>query len=223
MTFTIRDMPRDERPRERMFAHGARTLSDAELLAVILGTGTEGKNAMHLARELLADGLQNLRRGDLAMLAHARGVGPVKTARIAATLELANRITQLTPQDLPLYEAGKLGQELVKTYGLYAQERFGAALLDARHRILKHHEIFIGTLDRTLVSTREIIRFAVVERGKGVVIYHNHPSGDPAPSDEDIVFTRKLRESLEMADIDLVDHLVIGDHRFVSMKQRGDL
>jgi DNA repair protein RadC len=206
-----------------MFTHGARTLSDAELLAVILGTGIEGKNAMHLARELLAEGLQSLRRTDLARLAHARGVGPVKTARIAATLELANRIAQPPHQDLPPYDPTTLGMELVKTYGLYAQERFGAALLDARHRVMKHQEIFIGTLDRALVSTREILRFAVVERGKGVVIYHNHPSGDPAPSDEDILFTRKLRESLEMADIDLVDHLVIGDHRFVSLRQRGDL
>ena len=223
MTFTIRDMPRDERPRERMFTHGAPTLSDAELLAVILGTGTHGKSAMHLARELLAEGLHSLRRGDLATLGKARGVGPVKTARIAATLELAHRFARAPHEELALYDAGKFGQELVKSHGLYAQERFGAAILDARHRIMKHREIFVGTLDRALVSTREIIRFAVVERGKGVVIYHNHPSGDPTPSEEDVVFTKKLRESLEMADIDLIDHLVIGDHRFVSMKQRGDL
>ncbi len=223
MTYMMRDMPRDERPRERMFTHGARTLADAELLAVLLGTGAEGKSAVYLARELLGDGLQNLCRLDLTLLAHARGVGPVKAARIAAAVELAQRMFKPPQEEPPLYDAGKLGEDLVKKYGMYGQERFGVVLLDARHRVMKQHEIFIGTLDRTIVSTREVIRLAVVERAKAVVLFHNHPSGDPTPSEEDVVFTKKLRESLAMADIDLNDHLVIGGHRFASMKARGEL
>ncbi|HUR82359.1 MAG TPA: DNA repair protein RadC [Thermoanaerobaculia bacterium] len=222
MTYMMRDMPRDDRPRERMLTHGARTLSDAELLAVILGTGVEGKSAVYLARELLGEGLQNLCRLDPTLLAHARGVGPVKAARIAAAVELAQRMFKPPLEEPPLYDAGKVGEDLVKKYGMCGQERFGAVLVDARHRIMKQHEIFIGTLDRTIVSTREVIRLAVVERAKAVVLFHNHPSGDPTPSEEDVVFTAKLRDALEMADIDLLDHLVIGDHRFASMKARNE-
>jgi DNA repair protein RadC len=223
MTYMIRDMPRDERPRERMLTHGIRTLADAELLAVLLGTGAEGKSAVYLARELLGDGLQNLCRLDVALLAHVRGVGPVKAARIAAAVELAQRMFTPPQEEPPLYDAGQLGEDLVKKYGMFGQERFGVVLLDARHRLMKQHEIFIGTLDRTIVSTREVIRLAVVERAKAVVLFHNHPSGDPTPSEEDVVFTKKLREALTMADIDLIDHLVIGDHRFASMKARNEL
>jgi DNA repair protein RadC len=223
MTYTIRDMPADDRPRERMFTHGARTLSDAELLAVILGTGVPGKNAIQLARELLSGGIHHLRNADLPTLAKARGIGPAKIARIAAAVELSHRIAIPPREELPLYDPTVLGEELVRTCGHLPQERFGAALLDARHRVLKQQEIFIGTIDKTIVSAREIIRFAVIERGKGVVVYHNHPSGDPTPSADDILFTRKLRESLELVDIELVDHLIVGAHRFASMRTRGDL
>ena len=223
MTFVIRDMPADDRPRERMFAHGAHTLSDAELLAVILGSGVPGKNAIQLARELLEEGVQNLRSGDLSRLGAARGIGPAKIARIGAAVELSRRMAAAKESELPLYDSVVLGEHLVRTYSDFPQERFSVALLDARHRIMKHREIFRGTLDKTLVSTREIIRLAVVERAKSVVVYHNHPSGDPTPSDEDISFTRKLRESLEMVDVDLIDHLVIGTHRFASMRARGEI
>ncbi|HYC90482.1 MAG TPA: DNA repair protein RadC [Thermoanaerobaculia bacterium] len=224
MTYLIREMPVDDRPRERMFRHGAKTLSDAELLAVILGTGAAGKNAIHLAQELLHDGgVQALSTRDFATLAGARGVGPAKIARIGAVVELSRRMAATPKEEPKLYSAGTLGRQLVKTYSHHTQERFSVALLDARQRIMKHREIFVGTLDRTLVSTREVIRLAVIEHAKGVVIYHNHPSGDPSPSEDDVVFTRKLRESLEIVDIDFVDHLIIGAQGFVSLKERGTL
>ena len=219
MTYLIRDMPLDDRPRERMFKHGAKTLSDAELLAVLLGTGAAGKNAVHLAQELLLDGVHSLRNRDFATLAAARGIGPAKIARIGAAVELSRRLAG--PLDKIVYDSGVLGTQLVASYSHHTQERFSAALLDARHRIVKHHELFVGTLDKTLVSPREVIRLAVVERAKAVVIYHNHPSGDPTPSEDDILFTRKLRESLDIVDIEFVDHLIIGDQRFVSMKGLG--
>lgn len=221
MTDVIRDLPRAERPRERMMMHGASTLSDAELLAVILGSGVPGQNAIELARHLLADGLRNLRRREPANLAHVRGVGPAKAARIAAMFEMSRRMTSEQPEDPPPFDVTTLGRKLVSSYGHHTQERLGTAFLDARHRIRGQREIYVGTINTALVSTRDIVRFTLLERATAIVVYHNHPSGDPAPSDEDIAFTKKLKTSLALVDIELVDHLVIGSHRFQSMKQGG--
>lgn len=224
MTYLIRDLPRDNRPRERLLAHGAEVLSDAELLAVILGTGAAGKNAIHLAEELLDGGVPGLHNRDRTALLRARGMGPAKAARIAAVLEMSRRLAAApSGGPPPAFETDVFGAKLVRGYGHHAQERLGAALLDARHRVMKQREIFVGTVDRALVSTRDIVQYALIERAKAVVIYHNHPSGDPTPSDEDIVFTKMLRMSLAMVDLDLVDHLVIGAHRFQSMRARGEL
>lgn len=221
MTYIIRDMPADDRPREKLLAHGPEVLSDAELLAVVLGTGTYGKNAIYLARELLAGDIGNLRGAELTTLTRARGMGPAKAARIAAVVEMSRRLAN-PPEPPPRFDVTRLAANLVRRYGHEPQERLGAALLDARHRVMKQKEIFIGTQNRTLVSTRDIVHFALLERATGVVVFHNHPSGDPTPSDDDITFTRQLRQSLGLIDLDLADHLVIGAHRYTSMKQRGD-
>jgi DNA repair protein RadC len=221
MTDVIRDLPCGDRPRERMMMHGAATLSDAELLAVILGSGVPGQNAIELARHLLADGMRNLRRREPANLADVRGVGPAKAARIAAMFEMSRRITAEQPEDPPSFDVTVLGRKLVTNYGHHTQERLGAAFLDSRHRIRGQREIYVGTINTALVSTRDIVRYTLLERATAVVVYHNHPSGDPTPSDEDVAFTKKLKISLATVDIDLLDHLVIGSHRFQSMKQRG--
>jgi DNA repair protein RadC len=221
MTYLIRDMPRDDRPRERMFKHGAKTLSDAELLAVILGTGAAGKNAIHLAQELLIGGIYSLRNRDFTTLAGARGVGPAKIARIGATVELARRMSVDPKDKISRYDSASLGRQLVASISHFTQEHFGVALLDARQRIVKQQELFIGTLDKTAVSTREVIRLAMLEHAKGVVVYHNHPSGDPTPSEDDVQFTCRLRDALEVVDIEFIDHLIIGAHRYLSMKDMG--
>ena len=223
MTDVIRDLPLGDRPRERMMMHGAATLSDAELLAVILGCGLPGQNAIELARHLLADGMHNLGRREVSSLAGVRGVGLAKAARIAAVFEMSNRIMSEQPEDPPPFDATTLGRKLVSSHGHHPQERLGATFLDSRHRIRGQREIYVGTVNNALVSTRDIIRYTLLDRATAVVIHHNHPSGDPTPSDDDIVFTKKLIQSLALADIELVDHLVIGSHRFVSMKQRGYL
>lgn len=223
MTDVIRDLPHGDRPRERMMMHGPATLSDAELLAVILGSGVPGQNAIELARHLLADGVRNLSRRELANLADVRGVGPAKAARIAAVFEMSRRMMSDQPEDPPAFDVTTLGRKLVSSYGHHTQERLGATFLDSRHRIRRQREIYVGTVNNALVSTRDIIRFTLLDRATAVVIHHNHPSGDPTPSDADIVFTKKLTQSLAMVDIELVDHLVIGSHRFVSMKERGYL
>jgi DNA repair protein RadC len=221
MTEMIRDLPLADRPRERMLMHGPTTLSDSELLAVLLGSGSRGKNALQLARELLGqEGMSALRRRPLADLSTVAGMGPAKAARIGATIELARRFLNDEPDDRPAFDADLLAR-LVGTFA-FPQEHLGAAFLDSRHCIINHHEkIFVGTLDQALVSTREVIRLAMVENAAAVALYHNHPSGNPAPSAEDLTFTAKMKESLGLCDIALVDHLIIGAHRYCSMKRAG--
>ena len=225
MTDVIRDLPRDERPRERLIQHGAQTLSDAELVALIIGTGAHGKNAIQLARELLAGGVRTLHRRDLTTLTGIHGMGPAKSARVRAAVELSKRmnadVTEPEPPDM--FDSATFGAKLLTSYRHETQERLGAALLDARHRVIKQRDIFVGTSDRALVSTREIVRFAILEFATAVVIYHNHPSGDPTPSDDDLTFTKKLHYSLWTCDLELVDHLIVGAHRFYSMRARGEL
>jgi DNA repair protein RadC len=218
MTWMISDVAAPRRPRERLLRDGAQVLSDAELLAVILGTGAPGKNVIHLAQELLVGGVPQLHHRDLASLTKARGIGPAKAARIAAVLEMARRLA-VPAADGTLFDHSSFGHHLVSTYAHQKQERLGAALLDSRHRVMKQRDIFIGTLDKTFVSPREIISYALIERAKGVVLYHNHPSGDPTPSHDDISFSKRLGQSLAMVDVELVDHLVIGQHRYTSMKE----
>ena len=221
MNELIRELPRDDRPRERLFMHGAETLSNAELVAILLGSGLHGKNAIQLARELLGQGMMALKQREPKELYTVPGVGPAKAARLAAAIEFSRRVGSDLPDEPPVYESTVLGPSLVVRCAKYRQERLGAALLDGRHRIIKESEIFIGTFNNALVSTRDLLRFALMENTVALVLYHNHPSGDPTPSKEDETFTRQLRDSLKLADLDLIDHLIIGAHGYFSMKEKG--
>ena len=223
MTEVIADLPIDDRPRERLLTHGADTLSDAELIAILLGSGVRGKNAIQLAREMLQDGMTSLRRRDPATIAKLAGVGPAKASRIAAAFEVARRLSSAEPDSLPTFDPDVFGRALVTSYAHHVQERLGAAFLDSRQRVLRQREIYVGTINHAAVSTRDVIRFALQENACAIVLYHNHPSGDPAPSAEDLMFTRKMSESLRLCDIELADHIVVGAHRFYSMRQRGQL
>ncbi len=223
MTDLISDLPTDDRPRERLITHGPETLSDAELIAILLGSGVPGKNAIQLARELLQDGLGALRRREPSQLAKSPGIGPAKASRIVAAFEIARRLTVAEADLQPSYDAEAFGRALVTASSHHVQERLGAAFLDSRQRILRQREIYVGTINHAAVSTRDIIRHALDENATAVVLYHNHPSGDPSPSAEDLMFTRKVVESLRLCDIDLMDHIVIGANRFYSMRQRGQL
>ena len=223
MTEVIADLPIDDRPRERLLTHGADTLSDAELIAILLGSGVRGKNAIQLAREMLQDGMTSLRRRDPATIAKLAGVGPAKASRIAAAFEVARRLSSAEPDSLPTFDPDVFGRALVTGYAHHVQERLGAAFLDSRQRVLRQREIYVGTINHAAVSTRDVIRFALQENACAIVLYHNHPSGDPTPSAEDLMFTRKMSESLRLCDIDLADHIVVGAHRFYSMRQRGQL
>jgi DNA repair protein RadC len=217
----IADMPIDERPRERMLTHGATILSDAELLAILLGSGIPGKNAIALARELLRDGFTSLARSDAEQLAKRGGIGMAKATRIVAAFEIARRIAKHEPGDPPHFDADVFSRGFIARSRSLRQEHLGALFLDSRRRILREREIYVGTTFNALVSTRDIIRFALDANAVGVVLFHNHPSGDPAPSDEDLKYTRRMNDSLRLIDIQLVDHLIAGANGFTSLTRKG--
>ncbi|MGN6185688.1 MAG: RadC family protein [Thermoanaerobaculia bacterium] len=225
MTDVICDLPIDDRPRERLLRHGAQTLSNSELIAILLGSGVPGMNAIQLARTLLDEGISGIQKRDHQYLQEVSGIGPAKAARVLAAFELGRRakeIVEVPPREV--YDHSILGPQLIRDIGHHAQERLGAAFLDSRHAIITQREIYIGTINNALVSTRDIIRHALVDHfASAVVIYHNHPSGDPSPSEEDIRFTKKLKFSLGTCDIELVDHLIVGEYRYTSMATRGML
>ena len=217
----IADLPLDDRPREKMFKHGPETLSDAELLAILLGSGTRGKNAIQLARELLRDGLGPLGRCSADTMARTHGVGAAKATRVAAAFEIARRTASPEGSDGARYDDALVGRALISRYAHESQEHLGAVLLDSRQRSLKQCEIYVGTVARALVSSRDIVRIALEANAVGVVLFHNHPSGDPSPSAEDLTFTRRVQQSLSLVDVELVDHLIVGAQRYCSMSGRG--
>ena len=218
----IADMPPADRPRERLLKHGPELLSEAELLALVIGSGTAGKNVLQLAREMLREGgLRAIGDHSVRKLARFRGMGEAKATRVLAALELGRRAVSDTPEDPPYVDVELLGPQLVKRYERQTQERLGAVFLDSRDRQVMEREIYIGTVNHAHVSTREIIRYALEDVAVKLILYHNHPSGDPTPSDEDIEFTKRISSSLQLCDTVLIDHLIIGRHRYCSMKTKG--
>jgi len=219
----IADLPLDERPRERMHKHGTRSMSDAELLAILLGSGTEGKNAIELAREMLDDGggVPMMARNEVDQLTKTRGVGLAKAARIAAAFELGRRSATQEIKVPPAYDAKALARRAMAKMRDYVQEHLMGVFLDSRGHVLREREIYIGTIDRAVVSTRDVLKFALDANATGVVLYHNHPSCDVSPSAEDREFTDRMSDALELANMRLIDHLIIGRKVFASLKGRS--
>jgi len=217
----IADVPVDERPRERMTRGGAASLSDAELLAILLEPGRRGKSSIDLAREAAADGLLAFARREWIPGKPAGSLGATRVARIAAALELGRRIATLSPTSgEPVRDPISIAPRLISRYGHLVQERLGAIYLDRRNRIVSEREIYVGTLTSANVSPREIFRFAFSDHAAAMIVFHNHPSGDPAPSAEDLVFTRKLVEIGANLAVPVLDHLIVGCSGYVSLKQR---
>jgi len=218
---TIAEMPFDERPRERMLRHGAETLSEAELVAILIGSGVRGQSAVSVARELLRDGLQALSRREWRS-ERVRGIGDAKAARLAAAFEIGRRVGSAGPEGRePIVDPESLARPLIARYSHYVQERLGAVYLDTRHRVIREREIYVGTLNATTVSTRDVLRHAILDHAAAIVLFHNHPSGDPAPSAEDLTFTRKMVQAAQLLGVHVLDHLIIGANRYVSLKKRG--
>jgi DNA repair protein RadC len=222
--FSIRDLPVDERPRERLARGGAVALSDAELVALLIEPGRKGKSSLDIARELVADGLLALARREWIPGKPVGSLGASRVARIAASLELGRRIAALSvTSGEPLRDPATIAPRLIANYGHRVQETFGALLLDARHRILTEREIFIGTLNKASVSPRDVFRYALADHAAAVILFHNHPSGDPSPSPQDLAFTTKLVAIGQSLGVEVLDHLIVTSNAFLSFKQRGCL
>ena len=216
--------PEYDRPRERLYAHGPEALADAELLALQLGSGTRGHTALDVAREMLSTygSLGEVASREVVELARQRGVGPARAARLAAAFELTRRLRSRTPGQratlgtpAEVYAAfGPLMEDLKR-------EVFRVALLDAQNGLLRDRVVSEGTLSASLVHPREVFKPAIVESAAAVILLHNHPSGDPTPSREDVRLTRQLAECARLLDLRLHDHVIIGRGRYVSLAERG--
>lgn len=208
----IQDLPDDERPREKLASRGAKSLTDAELIAIFLRVGVQGVNAIELARQLLAKhgSLAGLSRCSVAELAGIRGVGPAKGAQLAAAFELGARLALETIAAVELDTPERIYQLLGAEMRALRQESLRVVLLNTRHRLIRTTEITRGTLTEALAHPREILREALIHSAWGFVLVHNHPSGDPSPSAADRDLTRWISRASREMGIELVDHVIIG-------------
>ena len=220
----IRDWPRDERPREKLLEKGAAALSDAELLAILLRTGTRGSSALDLARDVLKSfrGLRKFIAADRRRFCAVPGLGVARFAELQAAVEISRR--QLT-------ESLKAGPSLASPRATcdflsaklrdLEHEVFCCLYLDKRHRLIEYEELFRGTIDGASVHPREIVKLALQRNSAAVIVAHNHPSGIAEPSPADELITQRVKEALGLVDIRLLDHIIVGDGVSVSLAERG--
>ena len=220
----IKDWPARERPRERLLEHGARSLSEAELLAIFLRTGVSGKSAVDLARDLLArfGSLRALLAADREVFCEAPGLGPAKFAQLQAVLEMGRRhLSEKFERGGPLLSPGHTARFLQSRLRDYPYEVFAVLFLDNRHRVLAFEELFRGTIDGASVHPREVVRRALRHNAAAVILSHNHPSGVAEPSQADQRITGRLRDALALVEVRVLDHLIIGDGDCCSLAERG--
>jgi DNA repair protein RadC len=222
--YRITDLAADERPRERLASLGPQALSSAELLAILLRVGVSGENAVQVGQRLLHDlgGLGGLQRVPFAELCDQRGLGEAKAAQIKAAIELGRRLTLESPEERPSVNSPADAAALVQyeMAGL-EQEHLRALLLDARNRVLEIAEIYRGSVNSSQIHIGEVFKPAIRRGATAVIVIHNHPSGNPAPSPDDVAVTRALVQAGKLLDVEVLDHLVIGQGKFVSLKERG--
>lgn len=221
----IRDMPEDERPRERLLKYGPEALSNAELLAIILRTGTQKENVINLCSRIFSEySIKQLSQANVSKLTEIHGIGAAKAAQIAAVFELARKLESFTDEPKrKIRSPADVYSILYPKMREQKRERLVALLLDTKNQVLREEVISIGSLNANIVHPREVFKAALMESCASVILSHNHPSGDPTPSREDIAVTEKLVEGGKLLGIDVLDHVVIGEGRYVSLKDEGYL
>jgi DNA repair protein RadC len=219
----IQDIPKEERPRERLIRNGPESLSNAELLGIILRTGSREENVVNLCSRILTEySIKQLSLANVSRLMQVHGIGKAKAAQIAAVFELARRLETFveepkrkvcSPKDVYILMYPKMREQ--------KKEKFITLCLDTKNQILKEEVISIGSLNASIVHPREVFKSALLESSASVIMVHNHPSGDPSPSREDIMVTEKMVEGGKLLGIDVLDHIIIGEGRYVSLKDEG--
>lgn len=229
-SLTIHEMPEQDRPREKLAMHGAGALSDSELIAILLRTGMKGRNAVDLARELLAKykSLGGLARCSVNELAKIKGIGPAKAVQLAAAFGLGSRLARETFSKSKIDEPGLVYELLGSEMRTLNKESLRVILLDTRYHLIDVEQVSLGSLNECTAHPREIFKPAITRSAFAVIVVHNHPSGDPSPSDSDHRLTRRLAEAAQLLQIGLLDHIIIGaphDHRlpYFSFKEAGIL
>lgn len=220
----MRDVPSSERPRERLLRYGASTLSTPDLLAIVLRNGSRGENVLAMALRLVSHykGVRGLARTPAADLASQRGMGPAKTAEVLAAFELGRRLAATSTEDRPVVTSP------ADAYNLLAaemageeQEQIRTLLLDTKHRVIGSSLVYKGNVNTAVVRVGELFRDAVRANCVAMIVAHNHPSGDPSPSEDDVRITEDIVKAGKLLQIEVLDHLVIGQQGFVSLKERG--
>ncbi|NNM58437.1 MAG: DNA repair protein RadC [Legionellales bacterium] len=221
---SINEWPLEDRPREKLLAQGALTLSDAELLAILIGSGTKGHSAVDVARDVLikSGGLRSLLNRNAQDLPYLKGIGKATFARIQAALELSRRyLSEGMKRDKVLDSPIATRLFLQATLRDFENEVFGVLMLDSQHRVITFEVLFQGTVDQSVVYPREIIKKILKYNATAVIIVHNHPSGIPTPSESDVLLTKRLYHILCAIDVKLLDHLIVGDNTVFSLVEQG--
>ncbi|CAG7655340.1 DNA repair protein RadC [Paenibacillus allorhizosphaerae] len=222
--YTLRDVPNEERPRERMIQYGAGALSNAELLAILLRTGTYQESAVYLAQRLLnlSGNLRGLADMSLQQLTEIKGIGEAKALQIQAGIELGRRMARSALNDTVTIRSPQDVATLLSEDLRYLQkEHFVCLFLNTKNHVVGQETLSMGSLNASIVHPREIFRAAIKRSSASIVCAHNHPSGDPTPSPEDIQITKRLVQAGDIIGIEVLDHVVIGDQKFVSLKELG--
>ena len=222
--YRITDLAESERPRERLEKHGASHLSNAELIAILLRVGVEGENAVQVGQRLLQTfgGISGLHRASFTELTNQRGLGEAKVAQLKAALELGNRLRLENPDDRPAIHSPDDAAALVQhEMSALEQEELRVILLDTRNRVLAVETVYRGSLNSSQIRVGELFKAAIRRNAAALIVTHNHPSGDPTPSPDDVAVTRAILQAGKLLDVDVLDHLVIGLGKYVSLKERG--
>jgi DNA repair protein RadC len=220
----VRELPPDERPRERLKKLGAEALTTSELIAILFRTGSRKSGAQDVAQRLTArfGDLEHLARASIEELCSVDGVGTVKALEIKAALELGKRLAAYTGEERPTVRSPEEASALfMSQFTGLNKEHFRAVLLNTKNHVLKTVEISVGSIDASLVHPRECFRPAVAASAASIILMHNHPSGDPEPSTDDINITKRLKETGKVLGIEVLDHIIFGAGKYVSLKEKG--
>lgn len=224
ISYTIKSIPMEERPQEKLLKYGASSLSNSELLAVILRTGSKNENVIMLSQRILGEdgkGLRNIAEGTLDKFKRYKGISNVKAAKLLALAEISKRISTLKLEKIKISSPNDAAVVMMEEMRYYKKEYFKIILLDTKNNIIRISEISVGSLNSSIVHPREVFREAIENSSSSIILVHNHPSGEIEPSHEDIVLTNRLVECGKILGIRVIDHIIIGDGIFYSFKEEG--
>lgn len=224
LNYTIKEISKNERPMEKMLNNGVDSLSNSELLAILIGSGTKNKNAIMIAQEILHIKYdeKSLLHTSLDKLMEIEGIGLSKASRIKAGLELGKRLSKITRiNEIQFTDPSTVANYLFEHFRDAYKEEFYIILLDTKNRIVGTKTVSVGTINQAIVHPREVFRPAIMKNANSMILSHNHPSGDPTPSKEDLLITERLVKVGEYIGIKILDHIIVGDLRYISLKEKG--